>query len=236
MGDQVGQFAERHVHVREHVRLGLNDELLFVAAALVDFGDARHGAQKWLDDVFLDFAQFDQLLQFGGGFVCRVGAILDVVIKNFAQARADRSEFCRRARRQFFQNALQTLRHKLAGAKNVRAISEVQSNLRKAKLRQRTHLFHSRQAGHFDFNRPSHELFRFLGGQSGDLGVDLHLHTGDVRHSVNRQMYRRPKAEAEQRDRAKQHDGALPDGKFKNLVNHGVKGSEICPASPFGPL
>src|SRR5439155_12795002 len=57
LGDKVGQFAERHIHVGERFRLGLNDELLFVAAALVDFGDARHGAQKWLDNVFLDLAQ-----------------------------------------------------------------------------------------------------------------------------------------------------------------------------------
>src|SRR5207244_2447302 len=80
----------------------------FTAAALVDFGDARHGAEQRFDDVFLNFAQFDELFQLGGRFVGRVGTILNVVIKNFAQAGADRGKFRTRAGRQFFQNALQT--------------------------------------------------------------------------------------------------------------------------------
>ena len=98
--DEVGQFAERHAHFGERVGLGLNDELLFVSAALVDFGDARHGAQQRLDDVFLDFAQLDQLLQFRRRFVRRVGTVVDVVVEDFAKAGADRRELGQRARRQ----------------------------------------------------------------------------------------------------------------------------------------
>ncbi len=130
LGDEAGQFAERHVNVGQRFGLGLNDELPFIAAALVDFGDARHGAQQGFDDVFLNFAQFDELFQLGGRFVGRVGTILDVVIKNFTQARADGRKFRTRAGRQFFQDALQTFSHKLAGAKNVRPVSEIQCDLR----------------------------------------------------------------------------------------------------------
>ena len=77
----------------ERIGLGLDDELPLVAAALVDFRDARHGAEQRLDDVFLDFAQLDQLLQFRRGFVRRVGAVLDAVVENFAEAGADGREF-----------------------------------------------------------------------------------------------------------------------------------------------
>ena len=54
--DQVGQFTEGHAHVGQRIGFGLHDELLFVAAALVDFRDARHSAEQRLDDIFLDFA------------------------------------------------------------------------------------------------------------------------------------------------------------------------------------
>ena len=39
-----------------------------------------------------DAKLFDELLQLGRGFVGRAGAILNVVIKNLAQSRADRGE------------------------------------------------------------------------------------------------------------------------------------------------
>ena len=84
---------KRHAHLGQRIGFGLNDELLFVTAALVDFGDAWHSAKQWLDDIFLDFAQLDQLIQFRRGFVLRVGTVIDAVVKNFPEARADRREF-----------------------------------------------------------------------------------------------------------------------------------------------
>ena len=122
--DELGQFAERHAHVCQRVGLGLDDELLFVAAALVDFGDARHGAQQRLDDVFLDFAQLHQLLQLGRRLVRRVGAILDVVVKNLAQAGADGRELGQAPGGKLFQHTLQPLGDELARAVNVRAVLE----------------------------------------------------------------------------------------------------------------
>ena len=199
--DEFGQFAERHAHCGERVGLGLNDELLFVAAALVDFGDARHGAEQRLDDVFLDFAQLDQLLQFRRRFVRRIGAVLDVVVKNFAEAGADRREFGQSTRRQSFQHALQPLGDKLARAIDVRAVLELQRHLREAELRQRTHFLHARQTGQFAFDRLRDEFFRFLGGERRDFGVDLHLRSRDVRHGVNRQMQRRPQTRRRARRR-----------------------------------
>ena len=151
--DEVGQFAESHAHFGQRIGLGLNDELLFVAAALVDFSDARHGAQQRLDDVFLDFAQLDQLLQFGRRFVLCVGAVVDAVVEDFPKARADRREFGQRARRQSFQHTLQALGHELARAVDVGAVLELDRHLREAELRQRTHLLHARQAGELNFDR-----------------------------------------------------------------------------------
>ena len=81
--DKVGQFAESHAHLGQRIGFGLDDELLFVAAALVDFGDARHSAKQWLDHIFLDFAQLDQLLQFRRGFIFRVGTVIRRCSKKF---------------------------------------------------------------------------------------------------------------------------------------------------------
>ena len=231
----VGQLAERHADFRQRVRLGLNDVLFLVAAALVNFRDARHGAKQRLDGVFLDFAKFDELLQLGRGLVRSVGAILDVVVKNLAEARADGSEFRQRASRELFEHSLQTLGNQLTGAVNVCAVLELKSHLRETEFRNGTHFLDARQTGEFTFEWLRDELFRFFGGERGDFGIYLDLNAGDVWHGVNRQMQRRPEARSEQRGSAEQNYGALTEREFEDAVNHGVKDSEICPASPFGP-
>ena len=162
--DQISQFAKRHVYARKLFGVGMNNKLPFITPAFVDLGDARHRAQQRLDRVFLEFAQLNQLLQFRRRFVFCVGAILHVVVKDFAQAGADRRKLRPRARWQFFENALQTLGHQLTRAKNICAVLEVQRHLRQAELRERSHLLHPGKSGHFDFNAVRDELFRFLGG------------------------------------------------------------------------
>ena len=54
--NKVGQLTKGHVHPREPFRLRVNHELLFVAAAFIDLGNARHGSEQRFDRVFLDFA------------------------------------------------------------------------------------------------------------------------------------------------------------------------------------
>src|SRR5204862_6638451 len=72
--DEIGQFAERHAYRFERFRLWLDDELALLAAALIDFRNARHDPQQGLDDVLLDFGQLEELFQFVGRFIGRTGA------------------------------------------------------------------------------------------------------------------------------------------------------------------
>ncbi len=211
--DKVGQFTERHAHVGERIGFGLDDELLFVSAALVDFGDARHSAEQRLDDVFLDFAQLDQLLQFRRRFILCVGAVIDAVVEDFAKARADGREFGQRARRQLFQHTLQPLGHELARAVNVRAILELDRHLREAEFRQRAHFLHARQTGERDFDGLRDEFFRFFGGKRRDFGVHLHLRGRDVGHGIDGQMQCRPKTGS--RARRWRPAGRIPAGARK---------------------
>jgi hypothetical protein len=134
-----------------------------------------------------------------------------------------------------FQHSLQTLGDQLTGAVNVRAVLELKRHLRETEFRDGTHFLDTRQTGEFTLERLRDKLFRFFGGERGDFGVHLDLNAGNVRHGVDGQMSRRPEARAKQRDSAKQNDGPLTQRKFEDAVNHGVKVSESCPASPSGP-
>ena len=220
--DNVGQFTERHAHIGQRIGFGLHDELLFVAAALVDVRDARHSAEQRLDDVFLDFAQLDQLLQFGRRFILCVGPIIDAVVEDFSQARADGREFGKRARRQLFQHTLQTLGNKLACPVDVCAILKLDRHLREAEFRQRAHFFHAGQASERNFDGLRDEFFRFFGGERRDFGVHLHLRSRNVGHRINGQMECRPETSCQQDDGSQQDKSRLAQRKFENSIDHDV--------------
>ena len=249
--DEVGQFAERKVHRHQRLGLGLDDELFLVAAGLVDLGDARHGAQERLDGVLLDFAQRDELLHLCCGLVGGISAVVHAVVEDFAETGRDGRELGERAGGQPFQHALQPLGHELAGAIDVGAVLELKGHLRQAELGDGTHFLDGGQTGQFEFDGLRDELLRFLGGERGDFGVDLHLHAGDVWHGVNGQVEGRPESHAQQGRRAEQDDGALAQGEFKNGRNHffssiagmlviesetPVSSSNWCPASSASVL
>ena len=156
---EVRQIAEGHASGCQRLRPGLDHELPFVPAALVDLRDAGYRAQERLDGVFLDFAEFQKLIEFRRGLVRGVGAILDVVIKDFAETRADRRKLRGCARRQALQHTLQTFGDQLPRAIDIGAIPEIQRDLRETELRQRPHFLHSRQARHFKLNWLRDELF-----------------------------------------------------------------------------
>ena len=186
--DKVSQFVETHAHLGQQIGFGLNDELLFVAAALVDFSDARNGAKQRLDYVFLDFAQLDQLLQFRHRFILRVGTVIHGVVKDFPQARADRREFGSRARRQALQYSLKALGYELARAVDVSPVLKLDRHLRETELRQRAHFVYAGHAGQSNFDGMRDELFRLFGGECRNFGVHLHLWSSNIRHSVDGQM------------------------------------------------
>ena len=220
--DERREFAEGEVAFDERRGLRLDDVLLLVAAGAVDLSDAGDGAEERLDDVFLEFAQDDELFKFGRGFLLRFSTIVHAVVKNLAKARADGCEFREDAGGQEFERALQALGDELARAVDVGVVFELKRDLRETELRDRAHLFDPGQAGEFEFEWLGDELFGFFGGEGGDLRVDLHLHAGDVGHGVDRQMQRGPEAGAEQSDREEGDDGALTQGKFEDAVNHGA--------------
>ena len=192
VANDMREFAEGHAHTFECLGLWLHHELPLIAARTVDLGDARHGAQQRLDGVFLNLTQLQQLLLLAGRHVLRIGLVIDRVIEDLAQAGADRCEFWRGAFWQILHRGLQALGHELPCSVDVGVVLELQRDLRQAKLRQRAHLFHAGQAGELDFQRARDEALRFLGSERGDLGVDLHLHAGDVRHGIHRQQLGRP--------------------------------------------
>ena len=109
-------------------------------------------------------------------------------------------------RGEFVHGVLQSLANELARAINVGALLENERDLRQAELGERPQLDHSGNAGHLHFERKGDELFDFLRGEALDLGVDLHLDVGDVRHGIDRQATGRPETgrPAARRRRAKQ--------------------------------
>ena len=170
--DERREFAEGEVAFDERRRLRLDDVLPLVAAGAVDLSDAGDGAEKRLDDVFLEFAQDDELFNFSRGFLLRFSTIVHAVVENLAEARADRCEFWEDAGGQEFERALQAFGDELARAVDVGVVFELQRDLREAELRDRAHLFDPRQAGEFELERLGNELFGFFGGDRAEVVIN----------------------------------------------------------------
>ncbi len=137
--DDLRQLAEGHADTLQRLGLRLDHVLLLVAAARVDLGDARHRAEQRLDGVFLDLGQLHELLQLARRLVGRIRLVLNVVVEDLAQTRADRRELRRGTGRQLFDRILESLGNELPGAIDVGAVHELQRDLRQTELRQRSH-------------------------------------------------------------------------------------------------
>ena len=168
LADGVGEFAERHADALELVRVGLDDDLLFVTAAGVHLRQAGRGAQARLDDVIVDQLQLHQLRLARRRFVRRVRRVFDDVVKNFAETGADGRELGREAGRQFIEHRLQPLADQLARAVDVRAVLEDEGDLRQAELGERAQFGQAGNAGHLVLDGEGDELFDFLRRERGD--------------------------------------------------------------------
>ena len=211
---------ERQPRCRESRRIGLDDDLLFVAAAGVHLRDSRGAAQQRLHLVFLNLPQRHELLLARGRFSFRLRQVIERVVKNLAEARGHRRELGREAGRQFVEHALQPLGDELADTVNVHAVAEGHRDLRQPELRQRAQLHHVGQAGHFALDGEGDELLDLFRRERRHAGIDLHLRVRDVRHRVDGQPQRRPPADADEDQRGEQHGGALPHDGLDEAVQH----------------
>ena len=106
-----------------------NVVLLGEATDRVDFGDARHVTQLWLDDPVLDFAQIGRRI---GIPIRLLGAVLrlDRPLVDLPQTGGDRTDGRRDTLRQTVASALDTLVDQLPCKVDVRAILEHNGHLR----------------------------------------------------------------------------------------------------------
>ena len=102
-------------------------------------------------------------------------------------------------------------------------VFELEGDLREAKLGDRAHLFDVGQAGEFELERLGDEFLGFLGGEGGDLGIDLDLNACDVGHGIHREMQRGPKADGEKQGGAEEDDRALAQGELEDAIDHGAE-------------
>jgi hypothetical protein len=83
----------------------------------------------------------------------------------------------------------------LAGEIDIGLLAEHCGHLREAVARQRASVFEARRAGESGLDAEGDLLFDFDGRERVRDGVDLHLVIGDVRHGVDRNARKRPRAE-----------------------------------------
>ena len=106
---------------------------------------------------------------------------------------------------------LDALVDQLAGEIDVGAVLEDDGDLRQAVARQRAGVFEPRQPGHRGLDRKGDALLDLQRRVAGRLGVDLHLHVGDVGHGIDRQACEVPGAEGREAEHHKNDQPALLD-------------------------
>src|SRR5439155_15827435 len=85
LANDAGKFTHGQARVAQLVELGLHDNLLYMAAVSVDFGNARHGAKLRFDGVFLDLQEFHELCLARGRRVGRARRVIHRVVTHFAE-------------------------------------------------------------------------------------------------------------------------------------------------------
>ena len=239
VGDQVGQFFEGQIDVTQFLRVGLDDELALETADGIDFSDARRASEKGLGDVFLRFIKLHQCLLFIRRFVARIGFPRQRVVEDLAEAGGDRCEPGFGAGRESVPDVLHALGDELARTVDVGSILELERDLGEAVFGEGSHLRHARQACELEFDDACDQVFRFFGGEHCDLGVDLNLWTGDVRHRVDGQFARGVEADAEEQACGEENEESLAEGEFEDAVDHGggfVGGLDGCRKFGVGVL
>ena len=200
-------------------RVGRHLVLLGVAADGIDFRHARDIAQLRLDDPVLDFAQVRRRVRRAIGLFRALLRFHRPQV-DFAEARGNGAHLRRDAGWQTFLGFLQAFVDHLAGKIDVRAILEDHRHLRQAIARQRARLFQIRQAGHGRLDGERHALLGFQRRIAGGLGIDLHLHIGDVGHGVDGQLLIAVDAQAGHGGDGQHHQPALLDGEADQAFKH----------------
>ena len=182
-----------------------------MAADHIDVRQPRRGAESRTHACVMQQAELPE----ASGLVGRrlgIGRVADGVIDDLSETRADRSHHGHGARRQVAGSLTDALGHELAGAEDVRAILEIQRDLRQPRLGERPELDQPGQAREFGLQGNGDARFRLIGGKGRQHRVDLDLRTRDVGHGVHRDAIGRPEAEGTEQQGARQHGAATSDG------------------------
>ena len=220
LAHDVRDLGEGDARAHHPLGIGHDHDLFFVAARGVDLGDAGYRAQMRLDEEVLDLTQLHQLLVAGGRLVGGIRQVVHHIVVDIAQPGGDGSQLGGQARRQFIDRVLHALADQLARAVDVGPVLEHQGDLGQPELGERAQFDHARHPGQLHLQREGHQLFDFLGGQRGDLRVDLDLDVGDVGHGIHRQVKGRPHAGGQQGQGGQDDEGSLAQRKLNYFINH----------------
>ncbi len=203
----LGEFGEGDAKGRHLHGVGLDHELLLVAADGVHAGDPGHAAKLGGDDPVLDGPQIG-----GAGDIIRqplalgreeaavplparfavhvlgaLGREIDRVHEHFAKTGCDRADLGLDAFRQAIASLGQAFADLLAGEVEVHALLEDGGDLGKAVAGEGAGGLQARDAGQGSFHGEGDAFFDLDGREARIDGVDLHLLVGDVGHRVDRQ-------------------------------------------------
>ena len=195
-------------------------ELLGVAADGVHLGHARHLQELRADHPVLQAAQRGGVVGLAIG-LAGGGVGFDGVQKDLTQARSYGPHRGFHITWQAAARLLQTLVDEIAGEVEIGAFLEHHRDLRQAIARERTAVFQPRQAGDGGFNRHGDALLDLQRRVTGCLGVDLHLHIGDVGNRINRQTLVVVDAERDEGEHQRHHHATTGDGEAQKRFKHG---------------
>ena len=189
-------MGQQFFHIRQDVKLS------GIAAHGVDLNDAGRLPQLRAHDPVMHGAQKHRVM----AGLRRAG---DVIHEDLAEARGDGAERRIDILRQGVFNLIQALVDQLSRQINIGAVLKDDRDLRQAITRDGAGVVQKRQARHAGFDREGDALFRFQRRIARGLGVDLHLHIGNVGHGVNGQFVEVIDPKPGQRQRQHQHQPAL---------------------------
>ena len=190
--------------------------LLAKSTDRVHVSDPGHGAELGLDDPVLDLAQIGRRVGSAIRFAC-IRPRLDDPHVDLSQAGRGRPQHRRAdARRQILTGGLQSFAHELAREVDVRAVTEHHGYLGEPEAGQGPDLLHIGEPGHRRFDGNSDLFLDLDWGQRLDDRIDLDLHRGDVRYSVDRQPPEVVDAEHCHGGRRNHHKPSLMHGKVQH--------------------
>ena len=231
---RAGHVVEADAVSQQAPRIGQDLELLAVTADAVDLHHAGYLQQLRAQDPVLRLAQVGRRDRRVVG-VARAGRGVHRPHEDFAKTGGDRPKLRLKAGGQLRFDRLQAVGDQLPREVDVGGVVEHHRHLRQPVARHRARVRQLRQPGHGGFHGKGHALFGFRRRVAGRLGVDLHLHVGDVRHRVDRQMLEAPHAKSGQGEHQHQHQATAVDGKTKQCFEHGMSLTGRCRRAAAAP-